>query len=114
MDKHIYIYIINIQMNEKFGGYHYSSDKNKTNRGNVRDSEGQISHGYCSKVVFQMGFQGVEFLPSKGSFSTTFLNNCGTGESLKTITCAKTVVGVSKGMLPEKYFHSNKASFYVS
>ena len=42
------------------------------------------------------------------------LKNCGRGESLGTIICSKTVVGVSKGMLPAKYFRPNKASFYIS
>ena len=61
-----------------------------------------------------MGFQDVSFLPSRPGLYTTFLTNCGRGESLGTITCLRTVVGVSKGMLPVKYFHSNKASFRVS
>ena len=60
-----------------------------------------------------MGFQDIAFLPTRASFSTTFLKNCGRGESLGTTTCPKTVVGVSKGMLPVKYFCSNKA-FFVS
>ena len=34
----------------------------------------------------------VAFMPSIASFSTTFLGNCGRGESL--ITCLKAVVGV--------------------
>ena len=49
------------------------------------------------------GFQDVEYLPSRASFFTTFLKNCGRGESLRTTTCLKAVVGVSKGMLPVKY-----------
>ena len=40
-----------------------------------------------------MGFQDVAFLPSQDRFSTTFLKNCGTGESLAIIICPKTVVG---------------------
>ena len=40
-----------------------------------------------------MGFQDVAFLPSPASFSTTFLINCGRGESLRTATCIVTVVG---------------------
>ena len=40
-----------------------------------------------------MGFQDVVFLPFRASFFTTFLKNCGRGESLETSTCLKTVVG---------------------
>ena len=58
-----------------------------------------------------MSVQDVAFLPSHTSFSTTYLTNCGSGESLGTITCLITVVGVSKGMLPVRYFCSNKAPF---
>ena len=47
-----------------------------------------------------IGFQDVAFLPSQASFSTTFLINRSRGEDLGTIACVKTVVGVSKGMLP--------------
>ena len=39
---------------------------------------------------------------------TTFLKNCGRGESLGTTLCLKTVVGVSKGMLHVKYYRSTK------
>ena len=39
-----------------------------------------------------MGFQDVVFLPSsRASFSTTFHENCGRGESLGTATCHMTV-----------------------
>ena len=46
---------------------------------------------YC--VVLNMGrealdgFQDVTFLPSRASFSTTLLKNCGRGKSLRTTTC---------------------------
>ena len=40
-----------------------------------------------------MGFQDVAFLSSRASFYTTFLKNCGSGESLMTTTCLKNVVG---------------------
>ena len=60
-----------------------------------------------------LGFHGVAFIPSKASFSSMFLKNNSSGESLVTTTCLKTVVGVIKGMLPAKYFYSNKASFCV-
>ena len=49
-----------------------------------------------------MDFQDVAFLFSRASFSTTFPQNCDGGESLRTTTCHKNVVGVSKGMLPVK------------
>ena len=42
-----------------------------------------------------MGFYDVVFLPSQASFSATFQKNCVRGESLVTITCLKTVVGIS-------------------
>ena len=61
-----------------------------------------------------IGFWDVTFLPTRACFSTTFLNNCGRGESIGTTTCLKTVVGVGKCMIPVEYFHSNKASSYVS
>ena len=61
-----------------------------------------------------MGFRDVAFLPSRASFSSTFLTNYDRGESLRTATSLKTVVGVSKGMLPVRYFRSDKASFCVS
>ena len=59
-----------------------------------------------------MGFQDAAFLYAR--FSVTFLKNSGRGQSLRTTTCPETVVGVNKGILPAKFFHSNKASFYVS
>ena len=58
--------------------------------------------------------QDVAFLPSRDSFSTTFVKNCGRGESLRTTTCLKTVVRVSKGMLPVKYFLLQQGLFLVS
>ena len=61
-----------------------------------------------------MGFQDVVFLSSQCSFTAKFLTNCGRSESLGTTTCLQTVLGVNKGMLPVKYFQSNKASFCVS
>ena len=59
-----------------------------------------------------MGFQDLAFLPSRACFFTTFLTNCGRGESLVTTTCLKTVAGVNKGLLPVKYINSNKATFF--
>ena len=49
-----------------------------------------------------MGFQDVAFLPSRASFSTTFLKSYGRGESLVTTTCLKTVVGGKQGHAPCK------------
>ena len=43
-----------------------------------------------------MGFQIAEFLP-QASFSTTFLKNYGRGESLRTATCPKIMVGGKQG-----------------
>ena len=58
--------------------------------------------------MLQEIFQDVVFLPSGASFSTTFLKNCGRGESLGSTTCLNAVVGVSKGMLSVEYSCSNK------
>ena len=57
------------------------------------------------------GFWGCRVPALPSYFPTTFLNNGGGGEVLKTATCLKTVVVVSKGMLPVTYFRSNTASF---
>ena len=51
------------------------------------------------------------FLPSRASFHTTFLNNCGRGESLESTACSRNVVEINKGMLPVKCFRLNKAFF---
>ena len=51
-----------------------------------------------------MGFQDVAFLPSRTSFSTTFLKNCGRGEGFRTTTCHKTVVGGKQGHAACKLF----------
>ena len=53
-----------------------------------------------------MGFQGVAYLSSRASYSTTFLKNCVRGESLRTTTCPKTVVGGKPGHV--KYLCSTK------
>ena len=39
-----------------------------------------------------MGFHDIVFLPTRASFSTTFLKYCSRGESLRTTTCPKTVI----------------------
>ena len=50
---------------------------------------------------FIMGFQHIAFLPSQASFPITFLKNYARGESVKTTTCHKTVVGVKQiSMIP--------------
>ena len=58
-----------------------------------------------------MDFQDVAFMRSQASFSNTFLQNCGRGESHGPTTCHKNVVGVTKGMFPEKCFCSTKPLF---
>ena len=60
-----------------------------------------------------MDFQDVAFLPSRASFSVTFLNDCGGGGGLGTTTYLKTVLGVSMGMPPVKYFSSSVTSFML-
>ena len=57
-----------------------------------------------------MRFQDLSFLP-RGGFATTFLYDCGRGEGFRTTTCLKTVVGISNGMFPVKYFCSTKPLF---
>ena len=58
-----------------------------------------------------MGFQDVAFLPSRTSFSATFIKKFGRGESLWTTTCLESVFGVIKGMLPVKHFCTAKPLF---
>ena len=50
----------------------------------------------------------------QATFSTTFLKNCGRGESLKTTTCVKTVVGGKQGHAPCEILSLYKTSFFVS
>ena len=61
-----------------------------------------------------MGLQDAAIQPSRVRFCSALLKNCGRGESLSTATCLRTVVGVSKGMLPVRSFCSNNSSFCVS
>ena len=56
-----------------------------------------------------MVFQDVEVLPSRASFSTTFLINCGSGGSRGTTTCVNTVVRGEKGYV--KYICSTYPLF---
>ena len=44
-----------------------------------------------------MGFQDVAFMPSRDSFSTTFLRECGRREGFRTTKCLKTVVVGKQG-----------------
>ena len=61
-----------------------------------------------------MDFQDVVFLPSQATFYTTFLTNCGRGESPGTTTRLKTVVGGKQGHAPCRMISLHKASFCVS
>ena len=61
-----------------------------------------------------MGFQDVAFLPSRASYSSTFLNNCGRGKSLGNTTCLKTAVGCKQGHAPCKIFSLQQNLFVVS
>ena len=62
-----------------------------------------------------MGVQNVEILPSRASVLYHMsLTNCGICQGLGTAIRLKAEVGVSKGMLPVKYFRSNKLSSCVS
>ena len=49
-----------------------------------------------------MGFQDVVFLPSRVSFFSTFLKNCGRAETLQIATYIKTVVWDKHGNAPCK------------
>ena len=61
-----------------------------------------------------MGFQDVVFLPSRASFFTTILTNCGIGESLWTNTCHKTLVGGKQWHSPSKILFLQESPFFVS
>ena len=61
-----------------------------------------------------MGFQAVEFLPSRASFYTTFLKKCNRGEGLGAATCLRTEIGSKQSNASERYFYSDKSSFCVS
>ena len=58
-----------------------------------------------------MGFLDVLFLSSRGSFSSTFLNNCGRSENLWTATCLKTVARGKQGHAPFKILLLPKSLF---
>ena len=61
-----------------------------------------------------MGFQDVAFLPSRVSFSTIFLKNCGRGECLWTTACLKTVSGGKQGHAPCKILLLQQSPYFVS
>ena len=65
--------------------------------------QGDISNSFWVDVLL-MGFQDVVFLPSRASFSATFLKNCGRGESHETAYCLRTVVRGKQGHAPSKIF----------
>ena len=58
-----------------------------------------------------MDLQDVVNLLLRVSFSTTFPKNCGRGESIRSTTFHRNLVGGRKGMLPVRYFRSNKAYY---
>ena len=74
-------------------------------------STGQLVEDITSfnKVLGELiiGFRNVAFLPSEASFYETFLKNSSRGKVFGTAICLKTLVAVSKGMLPVKSFHPN-------
>ena len=59
-------------------------------------------------------FSGCDIPALPNLFCTSFLKYCGRGKGLGTTTYPKIVVLVDKSMLPVRYFHSNKASVWVS
>ena len=61
-----------------------------------------------------MGFQDVEFLPPGASFTPHFIKNSGRGESLRTATCSKTVVGGKQGQAPCRILSLKQSFFFVS
>ena len=65
-------------------------------------------------VELLIGFPDVALLPSRDSFSTTFLRNCGRGESLMITTCPKTAVGGKQGDATCKILLSKENLFLVS
>ena len=58
-----------------------------------------------------MVIQDVAFLPSRASFPTTFLKNCGRDESLVNTTCLKTVVVGNLGHAPCKILSFQQSLF---
>ena len=61
-----------------------------------------------------MGFQDVAFLPSRASFPQHFLQFVAEVNALRQPHVLKLWLRVSRAMLPVKYLHSKKATFFVS
>ena len=61
-----------------------------------------------------MGLQDIALLPQRASFSTILHKNSGTDESLRTITCPKTVAGGKQGHAPCKIPSPQQSHFCVS
>ena len=61
-----------------------------------------------------IGFKDAAFLYSRASFSTTFVKKNCSDKILGMTASHKTVVGVSKSMLPVRCFYSNKVHFCAS
>ena len=59
-----------------------------------------VSVCVCLVGEVVMDFLDVAPLPSRASVFTTFLTNCGRGESLGTTTCLNPVVGGRQGHTP--------------
>ena len=64
-------------------------------------------------IYILMGFYDVAFLPSQDSFPLYFLKIVVEMKAFGPPHVLKLCLVLSKGMLPVKYFHSNKA-FFVS
>ena len=78
---------------------------------------GKIGYAPCKTLLLQQipnGFSGRNVLALPSLFYATFLKNCGRDVSLGLPHVLKLWLGVSNGMLPVKYFNSNKASFCIS
>ena len=69
---------------------------------------------FVKKFPLLMGFQDVAFPPSRASPTPHYLKIVLEVKTLEPPQVLKLWLGVNKGMLPAKYFHSKKASFYVS
>ena len=61
-----------------------------------------------------MDVQDVVFLPSRASFSTTFLKSCSTCEGLGTSTLLKTVARGRQGHTPSGIFLLQQSLYSVS
>ena len=61
-----------------------------------------------------MGFQDVAFLPSRASFSTTFLRNHGRSESIRTTACLISVGSGNQGYAHCKIFPLQQSVFFMS